>query len=51
MDDAFAYVILKGITTEAAYPYEGVDQDCATDGGDFKIAKFTDIPKADCTTL
>jgi len=30
MDDAFTYVIAKGITTESAYPYEGVDQDCKT---------------------
>jgi len=51
MDDAFAYVIAKGITNESAYPYEGVDQTCVTDGGDFKISKFTDIAKADCTGL
>jgi len=51
MDDAFTYVIAKGITTESAYPYEGVDQDCKTDGGAFKISKFTDIAAGDCDSL
>jgi len=51
MDDAFAYVIAKGIDTEDDYPYEGMDQDCAKDGGAFKISKFTDINKKDCTGL
>jgi len=45
MDNAFEYVIANGITTEAAYPYKAVDQTCATDGGDFKISKYTNVKK------
>jgi len=49
MDNAFKYVIAKGITTESAYPYKAVKQTCKTDGGNYKIKGFTDVK--DCTVL
>lgn len=49
MDNAFKYVIDKGITTEQAYPYKGVKGKCVTEGGNWKITGFIDIK--DCNTL
>jgi C1A family cysteine protease len=37
---ALSYIRDKGITTQAAYPYVGVNQPCKTDGGDFKISGY-----------
>eukprot|EP00825_Cyclidium_porcatum_P037131 TRINITY_DN403_c0_g1_i1.p1 TRINITY_DN403_c0_g1~~TRINITY_DN403_c0_g1_i1.p1 ORF type:complete len:313 (+),score=66.65 TRINITY_DN403_c0_g1_i1:272-1210(+) len=51
MDYAFQYVEAKGITTEAKYPYVGVDESCKVDGGDFKVKTHTDVTKADCTGM
>lgn len=51
MSDAFNYVIANGITTEQAYPYTGVDGTCKFNGGDFKIASYTSIPKGNCNAL
>jgi cathepsin L len=51
MDQAFAYVIDNGITTEDKYPYKAADGKCQTEGGDFKIAKCIDIPASDCDQL
>lgn len=51
MDQAFQYVKAKGITTEDQYPYKAVDQKCKIDGGDFKINKIIDVPKANCDSL
>jgi len=45
MDYAFEFVIKNGITTEDAYPYKAVDQDCSQPTGDFKISKYTDVKK------
>ncbi len=44
MDDAFHYVIDKGITHETTYPYVGVDQTCKIDGGRFIIKHCYDVP-------
>lgn len=33
MDNAFKYVMDKGISTEADYPYTGLIQKCKIDGG------------------
>ena len=51
MDYAFTYVQANGITTESAYPYEAVDQTCATDGGAFKIGGYTDVAAGDVDQL
>lgn len=51
MDYCFKYVIANGITTEAAYPYTGVQGTCKTNGGAFKITSYTDIPANNCTAL
>ena len=51
MDYGFEYVIDHGITTESAYPYKAVDQSCKTDGGDFKISKYTDVGQGNCDDL
>jgi len=51
MDYAFQYVIAKGITTEAKYPYKAVDQTCKTQGGTFKISKYTDVASGNCNSL
>jgi C1A family cysteine protease len=51
MDYAFQYVIAKGITTESAYPYKAVDGKCKSDGGDFKISKYTDVKQGNCDDL
>ena len=43
MDNAFKYVIAKGIVHESEYGYKAVKQACSKDGGAFKISSFTDI--------
>jgi len=44
MDNAFKYIMAKGITTESNYPYKAVDgSSCKVDGGDFMISKYTDV--------
>ena len=47
MDSAFQYVIDKGITSQDVYPYKAVNQQCATDGGAWKITGFVDVPGCD----
>lgn len=49
MDNAFKYIIAKGIASGLEYPYIGVDQACKVDGGQFKIRSFVDVPG--CTSL
>jgi len=51
MDYAFEYVIAKGITAESKYPYRAVDQTCKTQGGSFKISKYTDVASGNCNSL
>ena len=48
---AFAYVESNGITTESAYPYEGVDGSCQVSGGAFKISSFVNIKAGDVDQL
>lgn len=43
MDNAFKYVMAKGIVHEDEYPYVAKVQGCKVPGGDFKISGFTDI--------
>ena len=43
MDNAFKYVIAKGIVHESEYGYKAVKQACSKDGGAFKISSFTDV--------
>lgn len=43
MDNAFKYVIAKGIASQFEYPYVAVDQTCKIDGGQFKIKSFVDL--------
>jgi cathepsin L len=49
MDGSYNYIKDKGVITEDKYPYKGVNQKCAIDGGDFKIKGFVDI--RDCANL
>jgi len=43
MDYAFEYVESSGITTESAYPYEGVDQTCQAFTSVFKNTGYSDV--------
>lgn len=49
MDSAYQYIRDKGVTTEAKYPYKGVNQICITDVGEFKVSGFVNIK--DCNQL
>ena len=49
MDNAFKYARDHGLTTEAAYPYKAVKQNCATNSGSYKISGYTDV--SGCTNL
>jgi hypothetical protein len=51
MDNAFHYVKDHGITTESAYPYRAVQQNCAKQGGSFKVRGWVDIPKGNAGSL
>lgn len=48
---AFQYVMEKGITTNAKYPYQGVQQSCSfsPSGGDYRIGGY--LTGRDCSTL
>lgn len=49
MVNSYKYIKDKGIITEDKYPYKGVYQKCAINGGDFKVKGFVEIK--DCTNL
>ena len=49
MDNAFKYVMQKGIVHEDEYAYVAKVQGCKVPGGDFKISGFTDIKQ--CSDL
>jgi len=42
--NAFKYVKDKGIIEDKDYGYKAVDGSCLTDGGEFKITSYVDIP-------
>jgi len=43
MTAAFRYIGKNGITTEDKYPYTAKNGLCKFNGGDFKIADFTEV--------
>jgi C1A family cysteine protease len=51
MDYAFTYVQSNGITLESEYPYTAVDGTCSSEGGNFKIGGYTDVPAGDVDQL
>ena len=51
MDDAFKYVIDKGICKEKSYPYKAVDGSCKKCTSVFKIKSFVDIIPNDESAL
>jgi len=52
MASAFKYVKDKGISTQSAYPYKGVDSQCKAAGGDkFKISGYTNVPANNAAQL
>jgi C1A family cysteine protease len=53
MDNAFEYVAAKGIETESAYPYKGVDGTCAAGSSTAYMSGIShqDVPSKDSTQL
>jgi len=45
------WVKAKGITTEAAYPYKGVEGTCKVKTGSFKVSAYTMLPAGDVDSL
>lgn len=51
MQDAFKYVVVNGITTEANYPYVAQDQKCKSKSGVFKIKSYKNVPHKSSAAL
>jgi KDEL-tailed cysteine endopeptidase len=51
MQDAFKYVVVNGITTEANYPYIAQDQKCKSKAGVFKIKAYKNVPHKSSAAL
>ncbi len=51
VDTGFRYIVARGFTSRAAYPYTANAGSCRIDGGQGKIAGYSTVPEGDCDAL